>query len=352
MADIVIVGAGPTGLTAALCLHHLGLRPRILEERTGPSHLSRAVGLLPSSMNIFDGVGVGERVRNAAITIETGRFFLNGRQIAQFDLDGDPDPNVRILSLPQDRTEAILASALSERGIDVEYGSTVTGVENVLEEPNVMLADASIAAREVLGADGARSAVRESIGVTPQGFELQEDWSIADVDLEEPPGPIMEIHFKDEGRAVFMVAMEASRLRLVSNTADALQTLGKAPFPIANIRRTGRFRIKIQQVDRYRVGHVSLAGDAAHTHSPAGGRGMNLGIADAAEWAQRLVEGQLDGYSASRHDAGAATIKLSESGRTTMFGGSVRRTLALAVLSVVAKVPPLSRRFVHHIITS
>lgn len=343
MSRIVIVGAGPTGMTAALMLRHLGRNPRIVERRATPSSLSRAVGILPASMEIFDRLGIGKAIRDRAVVIDHIEFHRErGRPLA-IPLAADPDPDIRLLSLPQDETEAILAEALAERGVEVEYGAPCEGLDNPDGPVELTIGGHRETFDEVLGADGARSVVRESLGLEAEGFTLPEDWSIADLDLTEPVDPHAEVHLRGSHAVVFMIPMDTARVRLVSNTSDALETLGDG-LSIANIRRTGQFRISIRQVPVYRVGHVSLAGDAAHTHSPVGGRGMNLGIADAAEWAERLVAGTLGDYSASRHTAGRHTIGLSERARKALLTGGFKRKLALQVIKAVSRRPALAQR--------
>lgn len=351
MTDTLIVGAGPTGLTAALCLEARGIRPRIVEARTDPSNLSRAVGLLPSSMATFDRIGVGDAVRAEAIMIKEAHILRNGHPAVTLPLDADPDPAVRLLSLPQDRTEAILGEALATRGIAVEYGKPFTGLTQDGDAVTVSIeGEADTHPGEVLGADGARSRVRQSIGLEAEGFELPEDWSIADVDINDVAAPATTIRLTGAHDAVFMVPMEEKRVRLVSNTPDALATFGPG-LSVRHVRRQGKFRIGIRQVPRYRVGHVSLAGDAAHTHSPVGGRGMNLGIADAAAWADAVADSTLDGYSDARHAAGAHTVGLSERARKVLLGGSgTKRVLGVTAMRLLSKNRTLARKLARMII--
>ena len=164
----------------------------------------------------------------------------------------------------------------------------------------------------VIGADGIQSAARLALGIDFVGHDLPETWSIADVDA-----PNWENRDKftmcllPKGVIVVVAPLERERFRVISNTVDALRTL-PLDLHVKNIRRQGTFKISIRQVTDYSIGRVYLAGDAAHCHSPAGGRGMNLGIADAAELAERFVKNSLEGYNKSRHADGARTIAASE----------------------------------------
>ncbi|MEM9223570.1 MAG: NAD(P)/FAD-dependent oxidoreductase [Pseudomonadota bacterium] len=343
--DILVVGAGPTGLSAALMAAKLGFKPRVIERRATGSNLSRAVGLLPATMPIFARLGVLERIRAKAVEIEEAKIITNDKVAAILPLASDPDPAVRLLSLPQDRTEAILEDALAEHGVNVEYDKPFESATQEGDRVHVTMGGGERATfDEVLGADGAKSLVRDAIGVEAKGFELAEDWSIADIDVPAPLPKQIRLYLDGSHDVVFMIPLEAKRARLVSNTSDALKT-ARGRLELAEVRRAGAFRISVRQVDRYRVGGISLAGDAAHTHSPVGGRGMNLGIADAADWAERLAAGTLSGYSAARHVAGKHAIAFSERGRRTILGGSgTKRSLAVAAISVASRLPIVRKR--------
>ena len=326
---ILIVGAGPTGLTAALELARRGVEVRIVEKRTEPSSLSRAVGLMPGSMEIFQACGAEQKIRSEALEIEALDIWHRDRKVTTINMDGHEDPAVRLLCLPQDRTELHLAEALQTHGITVEYGEVFESLKQDSEKVSATVSGESRLYAGVLGCDGAISMVREEIGLVAEGYDLEEDWSIADLEIPAWTDRRFRVSVMDKGELCIIVPMADGRYRLVTTEPDSLEA-NPIPIPEYRVRRAGSFRISVRQVPEYNVGRVWLAGDAAHTHSPVGGRGMNLGIADASEWARRYSEGTLEGYSAARHTIGAETIEFTETARKMLQEGSeLKRDLLL-----------------------
>lgn len=203
----------------------------------------------------------------------------------------------------------------------------------------------------MIGADGIRSAVRTALGIDFPGFDLPDSWSIADVDADDwPNAEAMTICRLNGGNVCVVAPMEANRYRVVASSTDAL-TILPLPINITNIRREGAFTISVRQVREYQKGRVYLAGDAAHCHSPVGGRGMNLGIADAADLARRLVDGDLDGYGPARHAAGAETIAASEAARKVISSiNPLTRAMVSMVFGAANLLPPLQRAMVRRIL--
>jgi len=187
--------------------------------------------------------------------------------------------------------------------------------------------------------------VREQAGIAYPGEDLPDDWAIADVDVENwPDATCFNGYLLPKGEAVIVVPLEPNRMRVIANDPDALAQLPVA-MKVTNIRRAGVFKISVRQAERYQKGKVFLAGDAAHCHSPVGGRGMNLGIADAVDLAGRFADGGLDGYHTARHTAGRDVLRLSETGRKALMSRNplVRGALKTA-LRLNSAIGPLSRR--------
>lgn len=343
---ILIAGAGPTGLTAAVELARLGIIPRIIDRKDAPSPLSRAVGIMPTSLNILSPSGVTKQLVDEGIKMKFAQIFNIDKRLARISLSGGhPDWDFAI-ALAQDRTEHALIDALKRYGGSVEFGNELTGIRQEGEKIIVNINNGPDEEYDyALGADGIHSATRNQLGIEYPGFDLPEKWSIADVDAVNWPYPEAgTICILPEGKITFTVPLETNRYRVVSNTDDALAAL-PLKLEVTKKHREGQFTISIRQVKEYKKGNVCLAGDAAHCHSPAGGRGMNLGIADAAEWAGRIVENDLEGYNQSRHEAGASTIALSERLRkTTTSKNPITKIVLTIAAALINLLPPLQRR--------
>mgnify|MGYP001822901858 FL=1 len=339
---ILVVGAGPTGLTLAASLAAHGLIPTVIEQRDGMSNLSRAVGIQPSSMDVFRRIGAAEPVLAEAISF-AGVLLHNGsRPLARLPLNFDD--RSRLWGLAQDRTERHLLDALQRHGGTVQWG---TAFRDLDQGENAVEVDAGSASGRydwIAGCDGARSLVREAAGIGFPGFDLPQQWSIADVDAAGWRDPAwFQAFLLKHGQAAVVVPIETARFRVIASGPDALAML-PVEMPVSWVRRAGAFTISVRQAASYRADRVLLAGDAAHCHSPVGGRGMNLGIADAAELARRLVQNSVDGYSAARHPEAEQVLAFSERGRRMVQSQSVlRKTLVTSALRVFGAIPPLGR---------
>lgn len=343
---ILIVGAGPTGLTAAIELVRQGIIPTLVDRRDNASTLSRAVGITPRSLQLLSYSGVSDRLIAEGIAMDGLRVYRGDVLALEMPLHSDRVFFPTILGLAQDRTEAIMAETLVSKGGSVRYGVALEGLGDNHDRIVAQFSDGSEEHFDlIIGADGIKSRVREEAGIAYLGVNLNETWSIADVDVEDwrHPGKFTLVQ-AGTGKVAVIAPLGATRYRVVASTENALETL-TLPLNVTNIRREGTFNISIRQAETYSKGQVHLAGDAAHCHSPAGGRGMNLGIADAAELAKRIVNGDIEGYSPLRHREGAAAIKMTERGRKMAAGMDWRRRITFrALLASANAIEPIKRR--------
>jgi 2-polyprenyl-6-methoxyphenol hydroxylase-like FAD-dependent oxidoreductase len=341
---VLIVGAGTTGLTAAVELARLGIMPVVIEKRKNPSSLSRAVGILPRSMEILGPSRVAKSLRSEAVAIQRIVIHDKNGPLARIPVNIFRGQNKRLFGLAQDRTETHLYTAFRAMGGKVNYGAELLSLSQDKSGISVSILGKAFRFDMVIGADGTRSAVREALHIDYNGYELPEEWSIADVDVIKWKNPrAFQGFFLDQGGIVVVVPLARNRVRVVANRPDALAAL-PVPMSITKLHRAASFRISVRQAETYQSGRVFLAGDAAHCHSPVGGRGMNLGIADAADLAQRISNGTTDGYHAARHPVGRSVIKQSERARRAI--SSTHPAIRLFVRSILrlTKYSPLLRQ--------
>jgi len=349
---VLIVGAGPAGLTTAVELARRGIVGDVIDLRESGSGLSRAVGILPASLEILEPSGVTGKLLADGIKFRQVRIYRHSSLALALLLKSNGADDEFILGLAQDRTETHFRDVLSELGGTVRYGTELVDLRQDANKVTVEMRDGAKAEYEyVVGADGVLSTTRELLNIDFRGYDLPETWSIADVDAEDwPNANALTICRLGGGDVVVVVPLEPNRFRVISNTSDALAAL-PLKLNVTNIRRVGAFKISIRQVAQFGVGRVFLVGDAAHCHSPVGGRGMNLGIADGAELAHRMVEGGLETYGEARYKVGKQIIAGSEAVRKVITSRNpVTRFLVHAVLKVASFMPALQRQFAKKIL--
>jgi len=349
---VLVIGAGPVGLSAALALSAEGIPCRIVEKRDAPSELSRAVGIMPETVRALTPLGAGEAIRVEGMPVQRMTIKRGLRTLMSLDVTkGGLGPDVMI-GLPQNRTEEILRDALLARDVHPEYGFRVEDLSTTEETATVTFSDGSEGEFDwVIAADGVHSTARSCLGIAYPGKDLPGRWSIADVDVADPFDENgMTAYIQGEGNVfVLVLPIERRRARVVSSTDDALAALPEH-LEIKGVRRTAHFEISVRQAETYKKGRVLLAGDAAHCHSPVGGKGMNLGIADGIAAVRAIVTGETDAYTDTRHAAGARVMAASETGRKIITSNNVLiKFMTFLGAALVARVPALGRLFMKNL---
>lgn len=351
----LIAGGGPVGLAAGLFLCEQNIETRIVERKRERLPYSKAFGVNPRTLELLESSGVTAQLLADGRKLTALNVWRKNRRVLRLDLSSLPHRYPFMLVHSQAATEELLEQALLDRGIPLERGTTVSQVEatgrgNVVQ---LTLADGtteSIEPPEVLGADGASSTVRESLGIGFPGSTWPEPWQLYDLELEHFPLDDGEAHsFLNDSGVLFMLRMEGPWWRVAGNCPDLLSHLPAGSRP-GRIAWESEFHISHRLAARLRQGHVCLAGDAAHIHSPMGARGMNLGIEDAYVYVQLLAENRLEDYGRIRHPQIRQVIRRIERITSILRGRSLPAKAARILAPLAGTVAPLLasqiRRFV------
>ncbi|RSS73962.1 FAD-dependent oxidoreductase [Streptomyces sp. WAC06614] len=312
--DVVVVGAGPTGLTLACELARRGKAVRILDQREAPHRESRGKGLRPGSLEVFEGLGIADELRALGSTDRIYRKYFDGEHAADTHVEG-------LMLIGQWQIEEALRARLADLGVRVEYGAQVHGIAQHADGVTASLGDGrSVRAAYLAGCDGGRSAVRKLLGIAFEGHTDDEQAMVVG-DVRAPGLSRAHWHqwFTSDGHAMMLCPipgtdtfqLQASperdaRGRALPPTLEGFQRLFDRHARMPGIRLTdptwmSTWRVNVRMADRLREGRAFLAGDAAHVHPIAGGFGMNTGIGDAAALARSLSgEVPLDAYEAER----------------------------------------------------
>ena len=365
--DVLIVGAGPTGLALAIDLAQRGVSFAIIDAATSRQGTSRAAVVHARTLEQLAPLGVAKEMIDQGVEIPYFRIRDRDRVLLVIDFRVLPISTPFALMLPQDETEAILEARLNELGHQVLRPCQLVGVERTPDGASATVTTPSgttlITARYVVGADGEHSVVRDQAGLPFPG-ETYGSFLLADIRMESTlPADEVTLFFSRDGMMV-VAPMSRQRFRIVAFAPHAprqpsiadVQAIMDARGPAATNRVTeliwgSRFQEHHKNAPSFRTGPLVLIGDAGHVHSPAGGQGMNLGLRDAGAAGAALAvalggdDSALDRYAANQHAAAVAVLRDTERlTRAATVQGTFVRQLRNVAIETVSSLPQVRER--------
>jgi 2-polyprenyl-6-methoxyphenol hydroxylase-like FAD-dependent oxidoreductase len=377
-AEVLIAGAGPTGLVLAIWLTKLNVRVRIIDKAAEPGTTSRALAIQARTLEFYQQIGLAQAVVDRGHKVPAINLWVKGARAARVPLDNlgqgiTPFPFPTIF--PQDEHERLLIERLRGLGVEVERPVELTGFEDaggqiraVLNRPG---SQETCTFAYLAGCDGARSIVREALGTGFPGGTYDHLFYVADIEAAGlPVNGELHVDLEDaEFLAVFPL-QDTGRARLIGTVRDDVgrdhenlqfedvskRAIQHLKVDIKRVNWFSAYRVHHRVADSFRKGRAFLLGDAAHIHSPVGGQGMNTGIGDAVNLAWKLAaclkepacEALLDSYEPERMAFARLLVATTDRAFTAVVdpGALARfvRTQIIPVLAPLAMRSPMVRR--------
>lgn len=329
---VLIVGAGPTGLTLALDLLRRGISYRLIEAAEAPFTGSRGKGIQPRTLEVFDDLGIIDPILAAGggyprLRIHLGPLSMRAGSLGSSKQPPASSPYPNLWMVPQSRTEAILRERIHALGGRVEFNTEIVNFRQDQAGVNAALSNGETVRVDFLvGCDGGHSTVRKTLGLRLEGETIDEKpMLVADVEVDGLDRRDWHLWPFVKGGVIGLCPLPNTPLFQLTAKAETTGTNVEDVVHQATGQRISRvawqsiYQPAVRMVNRYRVGRVFLAGDAAHVHPPAGGQGLNTGVQDAYNLGWKLAhvmrggpDSLLDSYESERLPVAAAVLGLSK----------------------------------------
>lgn len=366
--SILIVGAGPVGLCAAIALRLQGCAVTVIDKAQRASRASRALGCQARTMEALSTFGVARDLEAASGRVGTTANFNEHGLIGYLDWHAPDAPFPYTYVAPQTVLEDLLRKRLAGLGVEIGWTRQLERLEQDADGVSAHFTDQSSARHDwLIGADGAHSTVREAAGIDFAGNSTGQSFYLADILVDGAPhdltalnwmglhGPLMLMRVSDDPRQwrLFVDVTDAHRTRHSPQEIIDARATGTNPMTVGEVIWESLYEVEVRQAASYRRGRVFLAGDSAHVFPPFGGQGMNTGILDAFNLAWKLAwvtqgkagPGLLDTYHAERHPIGMQVIAEVEQRRKVFaLRNPVARRLRDLFFRLLASSETLERR--------
>ncbi|MCJ8208462.1 FAD-dependent monooxygenase [Mucilaginibacter sp. RS28] len=307
--QVLIVGAGPSGLMMAAQLLRYGIQPVVIDNKKGPTNHTRALAVQARTLEIYRQMGIADEVLKEGKPAEGLNFYYEGKRKGIFpvkDIGEEQTPYPYVFIYPQSKNERTLINYLTQHAVAIYWDTTLQQLSqnNTLAEALLISegAEVKITADWVIGADGAHSTVRKQLGIAFKGDTYPSLFYLADV-IADQQDDFIDLHLSDKGFAGFFPTAEPGGFRIIGAVPEKLQDkeltlddvlpeisqVTKTTFRVKECRWFTTYKLHHRMAEEFRSGRSFLIGDAAHIHSPVGGQGMNTGLQDAYNLAWKLA---------------------------------------------------------------
>ncbi|HEX5132792.1 MAG TPA: FAD-dependent monooxygenase [Candidatus Krumholzibacteria bacterium] len=365
--DVLIAGAGPSGLALAAELARQGVAATIIDKHATGANTSRAAVVHARTLEVLEPLGVSQRLLEQGVKVPIFRIRDRDHALLTIDFAGIPSRYPFTLMCPQNRTERTMLARFEELGGSVlrpcEFVRMSTTPDHVAVELRDEAGTRTVRAGWLVGCDGMHSAVREQSGIPFEGAAYEQSFVLADVRMDWPLSrDEVSLFFSPRGLVV-VAPLPDDQFRIVCTMDDAPELPGvdfvqslldergpaKVRGHVHDVVWSSRFRLHHRLALTPRRGRILLCGDAAHVHSPAGGQGMNTGIQDAISLASTLTrvvagadEQQLDAWARDRNRVARDVVSMTDRmTRMATLRGAAGKTLRNAALRFAGHIPPV-----------